>query len=565
MEHFLTHLQKQITERPDVEVLIDHKDVTRYTYRTMAEQMTRLDILLHRLGIEQGDKIALCGRNSANWGVAFFSLMASRRVAVSILPDFTPEGIRDLINHSESKLFFCGDLVWKRLMEMERTAHKDLSDEQLLQSLSSDMPNLKAVLSLTDFSPLMLAEDQLHEAVDGAEADYLNKFPQGLCPEMIRWNTMVDDEMIMINYTSGTTSSPKGVMISTRSLCSNVEAGFDLVPDALGQKVVSILPMAHMYGLAIEFIFPVVSGACLYYISKTPTPAILVSTFQDVRPFALVCVPLVLEKIFRQKVLPVVKKPLMRVALQIPLVKQLIERKIKSTLMEALGGNLRYFVIGGAALNQEVESWMHRLGLPYLVGYGMTECGPLIAASRCSVFKPYSCGKAIARMMIRIDSEDPQNVPGEIQTKGDNLMLGYFKNEEATRNTFTEDGWLKTGDLGVVDKDYNLFIKGRSKSMILGPSGQNIYPEEIEDKVNSIPGVTESLVVERDGHLVALVFPDALFTKRLGRERHEELINKRLKQINKALPSYSQIKNFEFVEKEFEKTPKRSIKRFLYK
>lgn len=552
MKHFLSLLQQQMHNHPDSLVLIDHKDTTSYTYRTMAEQMARLDLLLTDLGVTKGDKVALCGKNSANWGVAFFALMATRRVAVSILPDFTAEGIRDLINHSEAKVFFCGDLVWKKMAEAG-------------VNTTESMPGLDAVILMRDYMPLLLADEGKKAAFDGLDKRYAEAYPEGFCLKMLDWNTEVDDEMIMLNYTSGTTSSPKGVMLSTRNLCSNVEAANFLVPDAEGENVVSILPMAHMYGLAVEFIFPVISGSHLYFISKTPTPAILMGTFKDVQPFVLVCVPLVLEKIFRQSVLPVVKKPLMRFALHIPGVKQLIENKIRTTLMAALGGNIRYFVIGGAALSQEVEAWMHRLHLPYLVGYGMTECAPLIAAESCSNFVPFSCGKTIVNMEVRIDSENPREVPGEIQTRGANVMLGYYKNEEATRATFTEDGWLRTGDLGIMDAEGNIFIKGRSKNMILGPSGQNIYPEEIEDKVNSIPGVAESLVVEREGHLIALVYPDALYTRRLGRERHEELINKRLKQINKGLPAYSQIKNFEFVASEFEKTPKRSIKRFLYK
>lgn len=549
MEHFLTHFIQRIKAVPEQPVLTDWKGTTHYTYATLTQQMKRIDALLTSLDVHEGDRVALCGRNSSNWGVAFLTLMASRRVAVSILPDFTPEGVRDLVNHSEAKLLFSGDVVWKNL-----TAG-DTTPEMLLQA----MPALRAIVGLVDFQPLALR----HEEDASKFAPF--SLPECATPDTDWWQIGALNELCLINYTSGTTSSPKGVMLTYGNLSANVEQVFGLVDNVAGESIVSILPMAHMYGLCIEFLGVAILGVHIHFLSKNPTPTILAAAFAEIHPVALVCVPLVLEKIFRQKVLPVVKKPLMRVLMLIPGISQLLGRKIRNTIIAGMGGRVRYIVIGGAALNQEVETWMHRVKIPYIVGYGMTECGPLIAVSRVGTFDRFSCGRQVHGMELRIDSEDPHRIDGEILTRGTNVMLGYYKNEEATRATFTEDGWLRTGDLGVLNKRGDLFIRGRSKNMILGASGQNIYPEELEDKVNSIPGVVESVVLEREGHLIALIYADPLYRRRLGAEKLEALIQKRLKQINHELPMYSQIKTFEFVAEEFAKTPKRSIKRYLYK
>lgn len=549
MEHFLTHLSKRVHATPEQSVLTDWHGTTTYTYATLSQQMTRIDALLTALDIHSGDRVALCGRNSTNWGVVFLTLMASRRVAVSILPDFTPEGVRELVNHSEAKVFFSGDAVWKNL------TCGDTTSSVLLEA----MPGLKAIIGLTDLQPLALR--------DAKDADKFAPFalPTGNQVETDWWQIGSLDELCLLNYTSGTTSSPKGVMLTYKSLSANVEQVFGLVDDVAGESIVSILPMAHMYGLCIEFLGVAILGGHIHFITRNPTPTVLAGAFKEIHPVALVCVPLVLEKIFRQKVFPIVKRPHIRALMAIPGIRTLLGKKIRQTIIDGMGGRVRYIVIGGAALNQEVETWMHRVQLPYIVGYGMTECGPLIAASRVGTFDMFSCGRQMNGMEIRIDSEDPQHVDGEILTKGTNLMIGYYKNEEATRAAFTEDGWLRTGDLGVLNARGDLFIRGRSKNMILGASGQNIYPEELEDKVNSIPGVVESLVIERDGHLIALIFADPLYHRRLGKENVEQLISKRLKHINHELPQYSQIKSFEFVAEEFAKTPKRSIKRFLYK
>lgn len=556
MEHYLTLLQQRIKKTPDQSVLTDYKGTVTYTYAEMAAKMAEIDVLLNRLHIGAGDRVAICGRNSSNWGVAFFALMASRRVAVSILPDFTPEGIRDLVNHAEAKLLFAGDLVWKNLVASAQV--KD--DEQAAcAELLGAMPTLNGVIALTDFHPFMLRNEADKEAFEQPVPQ------QTLDEQLANWQIGEMDELCLINYTSGTTSSPKGVMLSNASISSNIEMVFHLVDDVEGESLVSILPLAHMYGLCIEFIGVSILGAHLHFIPRNPTPTVLAEALNAVHPVAMVCVPLVLEKVFRAKVLPIVNKPYMKIMMAIPGLNVLLGNKIRKTIIDAMGGRIRYYVIGGAALNQEVENWMYRLKMPYIMGYGMTECGPLIAASRVGNFAKGSCGKQVMNMELKIDSENPYAIDGEIMTRGANLMLGYYKNEEATRAAITEDGWLRTGDLGIINEAGDLYIRGRSKNMILGPSGQNIYPEELEDKVNSIAGVAESLVLEREGHLVALIYCDPIYARRLGKEKLEAAINKRLRQINQHLPLYSQITSFEFVAEEFEKTPKRSIKRFLYK
>lgn len=541
MEHFLKHLQHQVETRPDALVLTDYQATTQYTYRAMVQQMAYVNHLLDSLGILPGDKVALCGRNSSNWGVVFFALMASRRVAVSILPDFTNEGICSLVEHSEAKALFVGDVVWNRI--------KDNAPQNIPIIGIWNLENVNETGEHEVTNTTSPTQRHQHEVINFAD-----------------WNTTLDDSLAMINYTSGTTSSPKGVMLTHRNISANVEQIFGLVDVKPGETLVSILPLAHMYGLCIELIACSAMGIHIHFIQRNPTPTILAQALNDIRPVALVCVPLVLEKVFRKSVLPIVKRPLMRVLMAIPGINILLGNKIRKTIIDKMGGNIRYYVVGGAALNQEVEDWMRRLRMPYIVGYGMTECGPLIAVSRVGTFAQNSCGRAVPGMEVRIDSEDPLRIPGEIQTHGTNQMLGYYKNEEATHNTFTQDGWLRTGDLGLLDKAGNVFIKGRSKTMILGPSGQNIYPEEIEDQLNGLPGIAESLVVERDGKLVALIYCDAAYTRKLGGiEHHREVLNARLRRINRSLPVYSQIAHLEFVEQEFEKTPKKSIKRFMYK
>ena len=546
MKHFLSYLQDRLQTNWNKAALTDYYGGANYTLGEVATMMRRLEVLMDAMDVKRGDKVALCGKNCANWGVAFLSCMAARRVAVSILPDFTPEAVECLVDHSDTKLFFASDYIWKSV----DVAH---------------MPQLKAAVLLEDFELAYAADDSIRKAYAQWEPTFQALYPNGFQRSDVAYPTDDLDELAMINYTSGTTSSPKGVMISHRSIASNVDAAYIHMTDIKeNDQLVSILPMAHMYGLILEFLFEVTTGLHIYFLGKTPSPAQLLKAFNDVRPYMIVCVPMVVEKIFRKAIMPKLSHPLMKMLWNIPLVNIPIRNKVKTKFIQALGGNLRYVMIGGAAINQEVEKVMHQMRLPYIVGYGMTECGPLIAYEDWQKFAMSSCGKAIEHMEVRIDSEDPLHIPGEIQTKGDNLMLGYYKNEEATRATVTDDGWLRTGDLGLFDKKGNIFIKGRSKNMLLSASGQNIYPEEIEDKINSIPYVMESLVVDRGGKLTALIYPDPVRLRKHGKEVLNRVLQSNIDRINKELPKYEQILAFELRTEEFEKTPKRSIKRYLY-
>jgi len=546
MEHFLTYLQQRLQTNWNKPALTDYTGGADYTLGEVATEMARLEILMQRMGAERGDKISLCGKNCANWGVGFLSVMAAHRVAVSILPDFTPEAIESLVTHSDSKILFVSDYIWNTLS-------------------ATGMPLLKAAISLDTFGLLYSADEQTKAAYDGWNEVFQKAYPDGYSLKDVDYDVDNMDELALINYTSGTTSSPKGVMLSYRSISSNVQSGYDHVRDITpDDKLVSILPMAHMFGLALEFLFETTAGLHIYFLGKTPSPSLLTKALADVKPFMIVTVPMVLEKVFRKAIFPKLKHPAVKLLWNIPVVNIPLRKKVRGAFIKAFGGNLRYIMIGGAALNQDVEKCMKQLGLPYVVGYGMTECGPLIAFEDWQRFAQGSCGKPIARMEVRIDSEDPINVAGEIQTRGENLMLGYYKNEEATKATFTKDGWLKTGDLGLFNKQGDIYIKGRSKSMILGPSGQNIYPEEIEDQLNSLPAVLESLIVEREGKLVAIIVADPVQLRKLGAHVVDGLLKGDIQHLNLHLPKYSQIQSYEMKRKEFEKTPKKSIKRFLY-
>lgn len=570
--------------------MTDYKGTVSYTYRTFIQRMTELHTMLDSLGIHQGAHVAIAGRSCSNWGVTFATLMASRRVAVSLLPEFAPEDILRLIEHSDSTCVFFGDWVWRAIMQCGYTP------ETILQRL----PNVRVILSLADFSilaqqfnvaaatvqPLNVASATLNDApaslnvapatlnvasatLNGAPAP-LNVAPATLNTSWWQWGA--DDELALINYTSGTTSQPKGVMLSYASISSNVEQARWFVPNPEGLVSISILPMAHMFGLIFDFA-KIVSGVHVHYVTKPPTPTILAEALAEIHPFVLICVPLVLEKVFRARVLPMVKKPVMRVALAIPVVGTLLRRKIVGKIMSAMGGNLRMFVIGGASLNQEVEQWMCRLGVPYINGYGMTECGPMIAGSPAGTFPAYSCGKAMERVSVRVDSPDTEHVEGELLTRGVNVMLGYYKNEAATHDIIDADGWLHTGDLVTMDHEGNIFIRGRKKNLILSGTGQNIYPEELEDKLSDIEGVAESLVVSREDKLVALIYIDPLFCRQ-HKSRHiteaqamsaaRAQVSEAIQSLNRTLPAYARIARVEYMENEFEKTPKRSIKRYLY-
>ena len=546
LKHYAEYLQNTTKKRWSELALKDLDGSNSYTYGELANAIGRLHATFQALGIQEGDKIALCGRNCANWGVTFLAIETYKAVAVSILPDFTGEGVQNLVNHSDAKLLYVGPNVKKKID-------------------STAMPGLLGVVYMDDFSLYYAANEAVEKAyTEKAEEIYKSAYPKGVQPDDVHYPTDNMNELALINYTSGTTSSPKGVMLSHKNLSGNVEFALNRIPHQLGDRVLSMLPIAHMFGLMFEFLYQVCDGAEVYFLTKAPTPTTLMKAFAEVHPFMILTVPLVIEKIIKKSVLPVINKPVVKVLWKTPGINKVLHKKVNDKLMAAFGGKLRYLIIGGAALNEEVERCMRDMHFIYCVGYGMTECAPLITYEDWFRYAYRSCGKAIVGMELRIDSDDPAHKEGELQVRGVNVMMGYYKNEEATKQAFTEDGWMRTGDLGIIDKDGNLFLRGRSKNMLLGPSGQNIYPEEIEDKLNSLPQIVESVVVERDGKLVALVYPD---TSNSGKQQKSlaEVMEANRQRLNKQLPQYSQVVAIELVDKEFEKTPKRSIKRFMYK
>lgn len=510
--------------------------------------IARMHLVYQSIGLGDEDKVAICAKNSARWAIAFMSVASYGAVTVPLLADFSPESVNRLVAHSESTVLFT---------DPERWVKYDVSK----------MGALRCVISTKDFSLLYAADEGVRNVFESLDRIFSEKYPNGVGKNDVKFNISDLDKLTLINYTSGTTSDPKGVMLTARNLTSNIEFGMWGIPTTVGNSVVSMLPMAHMYGLAFEFMYPLCSGCHIYFLGATPAPRVLLKAFADVRPYMIITVPLVMEKIFRNTVLPAMEKPAVKFLLKVPGLRGVILSKARKKILNAFGGKVNNMIIGGAAISPDIEVWMKRLKLPYTVGYGMTECAPLIGYEDWRKFKMRSCGKIVHRMEIRVDSEDPVNVPGELQVRGENVMMGYYKNEQATQAAFTTDGWMRTGDLGVIDKEGNIFIRGRSKNMILGASGQNIYPEEIEALLNNQPYVVESVVVERDKKIVAIVFPDM---DRVSQEQLDELgINKMLEQtrinMNLLLPSYSKISKIEILKEGFEKTPKMSIKRFLYK
>ena len=546
-ENFLSYIENSIKENWDRPALTDYKGVN-CNYKDVARKIEKLHILFEQAGIQKGDKIALCGRNSTNWGIAFMATLTYKAVAVPILNEFTPENVQHIVNHSDARLLFVGSVVWESLQKL-------------------DLPALDGVICMEDYSLHLSRSPRLTEARERLNELFGKKFPNRFLPEDVCYEKDTLDELALINYTSGTTSSSKGVMLPYRSLWSNLTFALGVFGKLPGEHVISMLPMAHMYGLAFEFIYEFASGAHVFFLTRTPSPQIIAEAFRTIKPSLIISVPLIIEKIIKKKVFPTLKKPGVRLMLSLPLVSTKIKQTIRQKVIEAFGGNFKEVIIGGAALNKEVEDFLHFIRFPYTVGYGMTECGPILAYDGWETFKQGSCGKTAPRMRLRIDSSDPERVVGEILAKGDNVMTGYYKNEEATQAAFTPDGWLRTGDLGLIDKDGYLYIKGRSKNMILGPNGQNIYPEEIEDQLNNLPFVAESIVVERDNKLVALIYPDFEATKAAHADTEEalrETMENNRTEINKLLPAYSQIARVEIYREEFKKTPKRSIKRYLY-
>ena len=545
-KHYLTYLQETICKKWDSLAMTDLDGDNKYTYAELASSIAKLHITWKECGIKEGDKIALCGRNCANWGLLFLAVETYKAIVVSILPDFTADGIYSLVDHSEATLLYVGPNVKKKID-------------------TTQMKGLKATIFMDDMT-IVDADDSFRKKYAGAEAAFVKAYPNGVQKSDVVYPVDNYDDIAIINYTSGSTGNPKGVMLTHLNLSGNVEFACARIPHKDGDRVLSMLPIAHMFGLMFEFLYQVCDGAEVYFLTQAPTPTVLMKAFAQVKPFMILTVPLVVEKIIKKGVLPKISSPMMKILWKTPVIRRVIRGKVKEGLDNMFGGQLRYLIIGGAALNGEVEQVLHDIKFQYCVGYGMTECGPLISYEDWFKYAFHSCGKELPQCHVRIDSENPTAKDGEIQVKGVNVMVGYYKNEEATKAAFTKDGWMRTGDLGVLDKEGNIYIHGRSKNMILGPSGQNIYPEELEDKLNSMPCVVESIVVDRDHKLVALVFPDtsADGKKQLGTKTLTQQMEENRQTVNKDLPQYSQISAIELVASEFEKTPKRSIKRYLY-
>lgn len=544
---FIAFIEESIKKNWDLDALTDYKGAT-LQYKDVARKIEKLHILLAESGIQPGDKVAICGRNSSHWGVAFLAILTYGAVAVPILHEFKADNVHHIVNHSEARLLFVGDVVWEGLNE-------------------AAMPALEGIILMTDFTLLVCRSRQLEYAREHLNEMFGKKFPRNFRREHISYRRDNPEELAVINYTSGTTSFSKGVMLPYRVLWSNTQFAFEVLKLNAGDRIVSMLPMAHMYGLAFEFLYEFSCGAHIYFLTRMPSPKIIFQAFAEVKPNIIIAVPLIIEKIIKKNVLPKLETFKMKVLLKVPIINDKIKATVREQMIKGFGGNFYEVIVGGAAFNQEVEKLLKSIDFPYTVGYGMTECGPIICYEDWQRFKPGSCGKAAPRMEVRIDSPDPQHVVGEILTRGDNVMLGYYKNPEATAQVLDADGWLHTGDLGIMDEEGNVTIKGRSKNLLLGPSGQNIYPEEIEDQLNNLPYVAESIVIQQEDHkLMALIYPDfeVAYAQGLKDEDIEKVMEDNRVALNQNLPAYSQIARVKIYPEEFEKTPKKSIKRFLY-
>ena len=535
---------KKHWDRPAIS---NYQGVTLH-YRDVARRIEKLHIMFEECGLKKGDKVALCSRNQANWAVAFLASMTYGAVPVPLLHEFKSSNIHHLVNHSEAKILFVDDVIWEGLTETE-------------------MPDVHAIIQVNTFKLLYAAEDSIRSAREHLNELFGRKFPNAFTPESINYYEDSAEELAIINYTSGTSGFSKGVMIPYRAIFSNMEFAKKVLPGMdHTRNIVSMLPSAHMYGLMFELLYELSVGAHVHFLSRVPSPKIIMQAMSEVKPYLVIAVPLVIEKIYKSKVKPILEKEGVRVLMKLPVLSQMVMNKIREELVNAFGGEFYQVIIGGAAFNKEVEAFFKKIGFPVTVGYGMTECAPIITYDDWNVEKLYSCGKAAPNLEIRIDSSDPANVPGEILVRGANVFLGYFKNDDATGSVFTDDGWFKTGDMGVIDEDGCLFIKGRTKCMILGPSGQNIYPEEVETVINSQPYVVDSLVVEDNGGLTALIYPDFAQGAKDGMNQDVfiKFMEDTLPELNKELPNYAKLKKIEIMSEDFERTPKKSIKRYLY-
>lgn len=535
---------KKHWERPAIS---NYQGVT-LKYGDVARRIAKLHIMFEECGLEKGDKVALCSRNQANWAVAFLAAMTYGAVPVPLLHEFKSSNIHHLVNHSEAKILFVDDVIWEGLTETE-------------------MPDLHAIIQVNTFKLLYAADEHIVEVREHLNELFGRKYPMAFTPDALDYYEDSAEELAIINYTSGTSGFSKGVMIPYRAIFSNLEFGKKVLPELDHTKnMVSMLPSAHMYGLMFELMYELSVGAHVHFLSRVPSPKIIMQAMSEVKPYLVIAVPLVIEKIYKSKVKPVLEKEGIRFLMKLPGLNQVVMNKIKAELVNAFGGEFYEVIIGGAAFNKEVEAFFKQIGFPFTVGYGMTECAPIITYDDWQNEKLYSCGKAAPNLEVKIDSPDPENVAGEILVKGANVFMGYYKNEEATKATFTEDGWFRTGDMGVLDADGSLFIRGRSKCMILGPSGQNIYPEEVETVINSQPYVVDSLVVEEDGGLTALIYPDFAQGAKDGMDQRTfaKYIEDTLPELNKELPNYARLKKIKVMTEDFERTPKKSIKRYLY-
>lgn len=547
---FNSLIEQSVISHWDSDALTDYKGIT-LQYKDVARKIEKLHILFENSGVEHGDKIAICGRNCASWAVVFLATLTYGAVAVPVLHEFTADQIHNIVNHSEAKLLFVGDVVATVIDPTK-------------------MPSLEGIVYIPDYSLVVSRTDKLTYAREHLNELFGKKYPKAFRQQHISYYKEKDpSELALINYTSGTTGFSKGVMLPYRALWSNIDFAKGVLGKTIkkGDNTISILPMAHMYGMSFEFLFEFLHGCHVFYLTRVPSPAIIAQAFKDVKPAIVIAVPLVIEKIIRKKVFPQIQNTKVKLLMKMPGVGKKVKKRICEQVYQAFGGNLYEVIIGGAALNQEIESFLKDIDFPFTVGYGATECAPIITYSDWHDFVPMSCGSEVVHMEVKIDSENPETVPGEILARGLNVMLGYYKNDEATAQTIDKDGWYHTGDLGLMDKGGNVFIKGRSKNMLLGPNGQNIYPEEIEDKLNSMTFAMESVVVQRDGKLVGLVHPDFDEVQAMGLSRDDlqSLMEENRVQVNANLPVYCKIAAIEIHDEEFEKTPKKSIKRYLYK
>ena len=542
-------IEKSIITNWDLDALTDYKGKT-LQYHDVARKIEKLHIMFEASGVQKRDKIAICGRNSSMWAVSFLAILTYGAVAVPILHEFTPDQVHNIVNHSDSKILFVGDVVSTQID-------------------ATKMPSLEGIIYLPDLSLIVSRTEKLTYAREHLNEIFGKRYPKYFRQEHIHYYREANgDELALINYTSGTTGRSKGVMIPYRAMWSNLDFANNVLGKIVkpGDNVISILPMAHMYGMAFEFIFEFMTGIHIFFLTRMPSPAIIAQALADVKPILMITVPLVIEKIIRKKVFPQIQNNRMRLLLNMPMINKKVKEKIRDQVYEAFGGNLYQIIVGGAALNKEIEAFLKDINFPFTVGYGATECAPIICYSDWKTFVEGSCGRAVLHQQVRIDSADPENVPGEILTKGPNVLLGYYKNNEDTNKTIDKDGWFHTGDLATIDSDGNVFIKGRSKNMILGSNGQNIYPEEVEDKLNSLPLVSECLVVQRSDTRVGSVYPDYEEAKTLGLNESDirNIMEENRTQLNIVIPSYCKVAELEIREEEFEKTPKKSIKRYLY-